>query len=59
VAEAFGYDAHTVRTPDDLNALASLLAAPDGPVFLDCMINADVAAPFMSEVAAFEARQHA
>ncbi len=59
VAEAFGYDAHTVRTPDDLSALGPLLAAPDGPVFLDCKINADVAAPFMSEVAAFEAKQHA
>lgn len=58
VAEAFGYEAHTVRTPDDLSALASLLAAPDGPVFLDCKINADVAAPFMSEVAAYEAKQH-
>ena len=59
VAEAFGYDAHTVRTPEDLSALGSLLAAPDGPVFLDCKINADVAAPFMSEVAAYEAKQHA
>ena len=59
VAEAFGYDAHTVRTPDDLKALGSLLAAPEGPVFLDCKINADVAAPFMSEIAAFEAKHHA
>lgn len=59
VAEAFGYDAHTVRTPDDLSALSALLSAPDGPVFLDCKINADVAAPFMSEVAAYEAKQHA
>ena len=54
VAEAFGYEARTIRTPDDLKALAPLLAAPDGPIFIDCKINADVAAPFMSEVAAAE-----
>jgi len=29
---------------------------PDGPIFLDCKINADVAAPFMSEFAQFEGR---
>ncbi len=58
VAEAFGYDAHTIRAHADLEALSGLLAAPEGPVFLDCKINADVAAPFMSEVAAFEAKAH-
>ena len=42
-----------------VEAALALFAAPDGPVFLDCKINADVAAPFMSEVAAFEAKQHA
>ena len=28
-------------------------------MFLDCKLNADVAAPFMSEFAEFEARHHA
>ena len=56
VAEAFGYDAHTIRTQDDLERLAPMLADPQGPIFLDCKINADVAAPFMSEVAAFDAK---
>lgn len=56
VAEAFGYDAHTIRTLADLEALAPILANPEGPIFLDCKINADVAAPFMSEIAAADAR---
>ncbi len=57
VAEAFGYDAHTIRTLEELEALAPLLASPEGPIFLDCKINADVAAPFMSEVAAADAKR--
>jgi acetolactate synthase I/II/III large subunit len=57
VAEAFGFDAHTIRTLDQLEALAPLLANPEGPIFLDCKINADIAAPFMSEVAAADARR--
>ena len=40
----------------ELEALAPLLANPQGPIFLDCKINADVAAPFMSEVAACDAK---
>jgi hypothetical protein len=32
-----------------LKALAPLLARPDGPVFLDCKINANVIAPFITE----------
>jgi thiamine pyrophosphate-dependent acetolactate synthase large subunit-like protein len=51
IAEAFGFTAATVRTMDDLKRLAPLLAKPEGPIFLDCKINADVAAPFMSEIA--------
>ena len=58
IAEALGYDAHTIRTLDELEALAPLLANPEGPVFLDCKINADVAAPFMSEIAAADAARH-
>ena len=57
VAEAFGYDAHTIRRLEDLEALAPLLAKPEVPIFLDCKINADVAAPFMSEVAAADTRR--
>ncbi len=55
VAAAFGFEAHTIRTLDELRALAPLLANPEGPIFLDCKLNADVAAPFMSEFAEFEA----
>jgi thiamine pyrophosphate-dependent acetolactate synthase large subunit-like protein len=58
IAEAFGFQAATVRTLDDLQKVAPLLARPEGPVFLDCKLNAAVAAPFMSEFHEFEARQH-
>jgi thiamine pyrophosphate-dependent acetolactate synthase large subunit-like protein len=58
IAEAFGFQAATVRTLDDLRKLAPLLARPDGPLFLDCKLNAAVAAPFMSEFHEFETRHH-
>ena len=51
VAEAFGFQAAKVRTLDELRKLAPLLVEPDGPVLLDCKINAAVAAPFMDEAA--------
>ena len=57
IAEGFGYEAHTIRSLAELEALAPLLADPDGPIFIDCKINADVSAPFMSEVAAADARR--
>jgi acetolactate synthase I/II/III large subunit len=57
IAAALGYEAHTIRSLDQLEALGSILANPEGPIFLDCKINADVAAPFMSEVAAADARR--
>jgi thiamine pyrophosphate-dependent acetolactate synthase large subunit-like protein len=56
VAESFGFEAATIRTLADLHKLAAKLRNPDGPIFLDCKINADVAAPFMSEFAQFEGR---
>ncbi|MDA1099561.1 MAG: thiamine pyrophosphate-binding protein [Proteobacteria bacterium] len=56
IAQAFGFEVATIRTMDDLAAAAPLLKDPQGPVFLDCKINADIAAPFMSEFAAFEQR---
>jgi acetolactate synthase-1/2/3 large subunit len=58
IAEAFGFQAATIRTLDDLKKVAPLLAKPDGPVFLDCKLNAAVAAPFMSEFHEFETRKH-
>ncbi len=58
VAAAFGFEARTIRTLADLEAAAPLLRAPQGPVFLDCKLNADVAAPFMSEFYAFETGKH-
>jgi thiamine pyrophosphate-dependent acetolactate synthase large subunit-like protein len=58
VAEAFGFQAYTIRTLDELRALGPVLAKPDGPILLDCKVNAEIAAPFMGEFAEFEARQH-
>jgi acetolactate synthase-1/2/3 large subunit len=56
IAAAFGFEVATIRSLDDLATAAHLLTDPQGPVFLDCKINADIAAPFMSEFAAFEQR---
>ena len=58
VAEAFGFQAATIRTLADLEKAAPLLARPEGPVLLDCKLNAAVAAPFMSEFHEFETRKH-
>jgi thiamine pyrophosphate-dependent acetolactate synthase large subunit-like protein len=49
MTEPLGFDAHTVRTLDELKALAPLLANPDGPVFIDCKVNTAVIAPFITE----------
>jgi acetolactate synthase I/II/III large subunit len=54
IAAAFGFEAATIRTLDDLKKMAAKLARPEGPIFLDCKLNADIAAPFMSEFAHFE-----
>ncbi len=54
IAEGFAFEAATIRSLDDLQQVASLLENPQGPVLLDCKVNAEVAAPFMSELAAFE-----
>lgn len=56
IAEGFGFEAATIRTVEDLRSIEPKLTRPDGPLFLDCKINADVAAPFMSEFAHFEGR---
>jgi acetolactate synthase I/II/III large subunit len=56
IAAGFGFEAETIRTLDDLRRLAPRLRKPEGPILLDCKLNADVAAPFMSEFAHFEGR---
>lgn len=57
VVAAFGFQAATVRTLEGLQALAPLLANPDGPILLDCKINGAVAAPFLPEGFAQEKRK--
>lgn len=52
VAQAFGFQTATVRTMDELHALAPLLARPDGPVLIDCKVNGAIAAPFLHDGAA-------
>lgn len=49
IAEGFGFQAATVRTLADLEGVADLLAHADGPILLDCKVNAAVQAPFLSE----------
>lgn len=56
--ELLAKDTYTIRSLDDLRALGPVLGKPDGPILLDCKVNADIAAPFMGEFAEFEARQH-
>ncbi len=51
VAEAFNFQSATVRTLDELRALAPMLRKPEGPILLDCKINASIAAPFLLETA--------
>ena len=58
VAEAFGFQAYTIRSLDDLRALGPVLGKPDGPILLDCKVNADIAAPFVGEFDEFETQQH-
>lgn len=54
IAEGFAFEAFTIRSMDDLQQAAPSIRAPEGPILLDCKINADVAGSFMSELAAFE-----
>src|SRR5207244_13547386 len=53
VAEAFGFQAHTIRTLDELRALGSVLSKPEGPILLDCKVNAEIAELFKSTLLAF------
>jgi hypothetical protein len=54
IAEAFGFQARPSARSTISRRSAPLLAKPDGPLFLDCKLNAAVAAPFMSEFHEFE-----
>lgn len=58
IAAGFGFEAATVRTLDELRALAPMLHNPSGPIFLDCKINASVVAPFLIETVEHERRKH-
>jgi acetolactate synthase I/II/III large subunit len=49
VAAAFGFETATVRTMEELQALAPMLAAPSGPILIDCKINGAIAAGFLSD----------
>ncbi len=52
VAEAFGFRTATIRTLDQLHAAAPLLRSRDeGPVLLDCKINASICGPYIAEAA--------
>lgn len=56
VAEGFGFQTATVRSVDGLRQLGPMLAAPTGPILIDCKINGAVAAPFLHETAPAAAR---
>ena len=55
VAACFAFETATIRSLDDLAAIAPMLKNPQGPILLDCKINPDVVSPFMGELAALEA----
>ena len=57
IAAGFGFEAATVRTLDELRALAPMLKNPSGAIFLDCKINASVVAPFLLETVEHERRK--
>ncbi len=56
-AEAFGFQAYTVRTLAELRALGPVLKNPQGPILLDCKINASVAAGYHTETFEHERRK--
>ncbi len=49
MAEPLGFESYTIRTMDDLKKIEPVLSNPQGPIFLDCKINGDVIAPFITE----------
>jgi len=59
VAEAFGFQTATVRTVEDLRALAPMLAKPEGPILIDVKINGNIPASFLLEGIEHEKRMKA
>lgn len=57
IAEAFGFQAATIRTLDELRALEPMLRNPEGPILLDCKITAALPAPFLLESVEYERRK--
>jgi acetolactate synthase-1/2/3 large subunit len=57
-ARSFGYQAWTVRSAQEVRDLAPVLARPEGPILIDCKINAAVAAPYHTEVLEHARRRH-
>ena len=51
MAQAFGIEAATVRTVDELRSLKPILSGRTGPLLLDCKVNPTVMAPFLAELA--------
>jgi acetolactate synthase-1/2/3 large subunit len=49
IAEAFGFQAATIQSAEDLRRVAPLLRDRAGSVLLDCKITASVEASFLSE----------
>ena len=57
IAAGFGFQTATVRTLDELRALAPMLRKPQGPILIDCKITASVMAPFLLETVEHERRK--
>lgn len=55
IAEGFGFESATVRSLDDLQAIAPMVENPQGPILLDCKVNPEVMFPVMAEAAAYAA----
>ena len=59
IGAAIGCRAMTVRSTDDLAGLESWLAAPDGPMVVDCKINRDVRANWIEDVIRLQVKARA
>ena len=56
-AEARDVAVRLVSSFGNPDAIAPLLAAPQGPILLDCLIDPEVQAPFVTEMSEAERRQ--
>ena len=50
LAETLGFQSATIRSLEDLERLSTQIADWNEPILLDCKVNADVQAPFISEL---------